>query len=37
LILDLQGMKGDYPGVCRVSELAFYQANCPDPNLLFSF
>lgn len=34
LILDLQGMKGDYPGVCRVSELAFYQANCPDPNLL---
>lgn len=34
LILDLQGMQGDYPGVCRVSEKGFYRANCPDPNLL---
>ena len=36
LILDLQGKEGDYPGVCRKSELGFYQANCPDPNILFS-
>lgn len=34
VILDLQGKRGDYPGVCRVSELEFYCSNCPDPNLL---
>ena len=36
LVLDLQGQRGDYPGVCRASELAFYKANCPDPQLLLS-
>ncbi|MEY8021196.1 peptidoglycan DD-metalloendopeptidase family protein [Muriicola sp. SD30] len=36
LILDIQGMQGDYPGVCLVSEKGFYRANCPDPNHLFS-
>ncbi len=36
LILDLQGKKGDYPGVCRASELSFYTQNCPDPGVLFS-
>ncbi|MBT8284471.1 MAG: peptidoglycan DD-metalloendopeptidase family protein [Flavobacteriaceae bacterium] len=36
LIFDLQGMQGDYPGVCRASEKGFYRANCPDPNHLFS-
>ncbi|MBT8282688.1 MAG: peptidoglycan DD-metalloendopeptidase family protein [Muriicola sp.] len=35
LIVDLQGKQGDYPGVCRKSELEFYMDNCPDPNLLF--
>ncbi len=35
LILDLQGKQGDYPGVCRASELPFYQQNCPNPNILF--
>ncbi|HET9430043.1 MAG TPA: peptidoglycan DD-metalloendopeptidase family protein [Chitinophagaceae bacterium] len=31
VILDLQGNKGDYPGVCKFSEKEFYLNNCPDP------
>lgn len=31
VILDMQGNKGDYPGVCRYSERAAYLENCPDP------
>lgn len=34
VIFDLQGYRGDYPGVCGKSTLEFYQKNCPDPNLL---
>ncbi|BCY27439.1 peptidoglycan DD-metalloendopeptidase family protein [Flavobacterium okayamense] len=34
LIKDLQGKKGDYPGVCSQNDLEFYKVNCPDPNLL---
>jgi murein DD-endopeptidase MepM/ murein hydrolase activator NlpD len=34
LIKDLQGLEGDYPGVCSKKKLAFYKNNCPDPNLL---
>jgi murein DD-endopeptidase MepM/ murein hydrolase activator NlpD len=34
VIRDLEGRRGDYPGVCRVSEAARWLANCPDPNLL---
>ncbi|MHA6279815.1 peptidoglycan DD-metalloendopeptidase family protein [Salinimicrobium sp. CAU 1759] len=34
IILDLQGNKGDYPGVSSKKELDFYLNNCPDPNLL---
>ena len=34
LILDLQGMQGDYPGVCRGSEVEYFKGNCPDPGLL---
>lgn len=34
IIKDLQGKKGDYPGVCSKTELEFYKENCPDPNLL---
>jgi murein DD-endopeptidase MepM/ murein hydrolase activator NlpD len=34
LIVDPQGKEGDYPGVCKASELHFYQKNCPDPNML---
>lgn len=32
LINDMNGMKGDYPGVCRFSERKKYLENCPDPN-----
>lgn len=31
LIRDLQGMKGDYPGVCSKRDVAFYAENCPNP------
>lgn len=32
IILDLQGIVGDYPGVCSEETLEFYKENCPDPN-----
>lgn len=31
LIQDMEGYKGDYPGVCRYSEKQHYLNNCPDP------
>ncbi len=31
VIVDMEGMKGDYPGVARPSEKAHYLENCPDP------
>ena len=34
LIADMQGWKGDYPGVCRYSERDRWLANCPDPDLI---
>lgn len=34
LIIDMQGMKGDYTGVCKISERETYLANCPDPDLI---
>jgi peptidoglycan LD-endopeptidase LytH len=34
IILDMEGMEGDYPGVCKYSEREKYLANCPDPNLI---
>ena len=34
LIADMQGWKGDYPGVCRFSERLEYLSNCPDPDLI---
>lgn len=30
-ILDMQGLEGDYPGVCAASQLDAYRNNCPDP------
>ena len=36
LIIDLQGNKGDYPGVCKYSEQDFYLTNCPDPDLILN-
>jgi murein DD-endopeptidase MepM/ murein hydrolase activator NlpD len=34
VITDMQGWKGDYPGVCRYSERQLWLDNCPDPNLI---
>jgi murein DD-endopeptidase MepM/ murein hydrolase activator NlpD len=34
IIFDMQGMDGDYPGVCRFSEKDAYLSNCPDPEIL---
>lgn len=34
IILDMQGMQGDYPGVCRYSERESYLENCPNPDLI---
>ncbi len=33
VIIDLQDCRGDYPGVCKVSEKEFYLSNCPDPSI----
>lgn len=34
IIADLQGWKGDYPGVCKYSEKEKWLSNCPDPDLI---
>ena len=34
LIMDMEGWKGDYPGVCKFSEKDKWLANCPDPDLV---
>ncbi|MBS0028728.1 peptidoglycan DD-metalloendopeptidase family protein [Chitinophaga sp. 22321] len=34
LIEDMQGFRGDYPGVCRYSEKEKYLQNCPDPDVI---
>lgn len=34
IIQDMEGKKGDYPGVCALSEKENYLANCPDPDLI---
>ena len=34
IITDLQGWKGDYPGVCKFSEKEKWLSNCPDPDLI---
>ena len=34
IIKDMQGKKGDYPGVCSKKEVEFYSENCPNPNFL---
>ncbi len=37
IIRDMEGKQGDYPGVCRRSERARFQLNCPDPMPLLGF
>ena len=34
LIEDMQGFRGNYPGVCRYSEREKYLHNCPDPDII---
>lgn len=34
LVMDMEGMKGDYPGVCKYSEREKYLNNCPDADLI---
>jgi murein DD-endopeptidase MepM/ murein hydrolase activator NlpD len=34
VIIDLEGMNGDYPGVCKYSEREKYLTNCPDGDLI---
>jgi murein DD-endopeptidase MepM/ murein hydrolase activator NlpD len=34
LIWDMQQKEGDYPGVCKPSEQAWYAVNCPNPDVL---
>lgn len=37
MILEIGMHKGDYPGVCRISEREKYLQNSPDPSLLITF
>jgi murein DD-endopeptidase MepM/ murein hydrolase activator NlpD len=37
LIRDMQGWKGDYPGVCKFSERERWLENCPDPELILQY
>lgn len=36
LMFDMEGLRGDYPGVCQFSKRAYYLENCPDPALVLS-
>jgi murein DD-endopeptidase MepM/ murein hydrolase activator NlpD len=36
VIKDMRMYKGDYPGVCKISERAMYLENCPDPDLVLN-
>jgi len=37
LMLDMKGLKGDFPGVCASGEMDEYLNICPDPNLIIRF
>lgn len=37
LIKDLEGYRGDYPGVSSLSRIEFYRENCPDPMIFLSY
>ncbi|MDT3403940.1 peptidoglycan DD-metalloendopeptidase family protein [Mucilaginibacter terrae] len=37
LMYNMQGLQGDYPGVCRFSEKDVYQQNIPDPEIILQF
>ncbi len=33
VIVDMNGLEGDYPGVAKASEIEYYSNNCPDPSI----
>lgn len=37
LMFDMEGKRGDYPGVCSLEEKERYRQNTPDPQLLLRF
>jgi len=37
VINDMQGKKGDYPGVSSIEDLDFYKKNCPNPGVILGF
>lgn len=37
LIFDMEGRKGDYPGVCQFSKREDFLSNCPDPSLVLDY
>lgn len=37
LMFDMEGNRGDYPGVCRYSDMEKYRLNVPDPELILHF
>ncbi|GAA3972340.1 peptidoglycan DD-metalloendopeptidase family protein [Mucilaginibacter dorajii] len=37
LMFDIEGKFGDYPGVCKHSEMEKYKRNVPDPGLVLGF
>lgn len=37
LMFDIEGKFGDYPGVCKYSEMEKYKRNVPDPGLVLGF
>jgi len=37
LMFDVEGKKGDYPGVCSLDEKEKYRKNIPDPQLILRF
>ena len=36
IINNIENYKGDYPGVCKLSEREKYIANCPDPDIILN-
>lgn len=36
VILDMEGWRGDYPGVCKFSEREKYLENCPNPDIFLN-
>jgi peptidoglycan LD-endopeptidase LytH len=36
IIIDLEGMEGNYPGVCKLSEREKYLQNCPDADIILN-